>query len=80
MEQTGSQFALAALANWNATYVATVPAPPDCSELYAAGWKYGDWWMSRGGTKANTMNTFETQDNWSEERANGFWDRLNHED
>jgi hypothetical protein len=74
MQATNADRAKAAYGHWQATYTPSVPAPKDSSAVYAEGWKYGDWWVSQGRSKSDTS---ETPDNWSEDRANGFWDRLN---
>lgn len=45
--------------------------PCDSSSAYGAGWEYGDWYITQGGTLVA-----ETPDCWDEEKANGFSDRL----
>lgn len=47
------------------------PVPDDCTDRYAAGWAYGDWFVNKGGD----LNADAPAD-WHEEKANGFWDRL----
>jgi hypothetical protein len=45
--------------------------PGSCTAGYSRGWKYAEWWLSKGGPlKA------DAPDNWAEDRANGFCDRL----
>lgn len=48
-----------------------MPVPDDCTDLYAAGWAYGDNHVSSGGSVY-----CEAGPNWHEEKAIGFWDRL----
>lgn len=70
---TNGQAVLEAHNNWKATYKPVVPAPTDSTTQYADGWQYGDWWVANGRSRSDTT---ETPDGWSDERANGFWDRL----
>lgn len=44
------------------------------SHGYAAGWRYAEWWMSKGGGLSA-----DPCDNWTDARANGFYDRLQQE-
>jgi hypothetical protein len=41
-------------------------------QQYEAGWQYGSWWISRGGT----LIVDELPSNWSDAKCNGFSDRL----
>ncbi|MGI0649483.1 hypothetical protein ACRCPS_31185 [Pseudomonas aeruginosa] len=49
----------------------TKPVPDNCSDRYASGWAYADWYISKGGN----LNA-DAPGNWHEEKVNGFWDRL----
>lgn len=49
----------------------TLPVPDDCSDRYAAGWAYADWFVAKGGN----LNA-EAPLEWHEEKVNGFLDRL----
>lgn len=49
----------------------TLPVPDDCSDRYAAGWAYADWFVAKGGN----LNA-DAPPEWHEEKVNGFWDRL----
>ena len=51
-----------------------MPLPDHCSDLYAAGWAYGDTHISRGGSLYT-----EAGPHWHEDKAMGFWDRLSAE-
>ena len=45
--------------------------PGDCTEIYRDGWTKADKWAKSGGNlKA------DPPENWSDERANGWADRL----
>jgi hypothetical protein len=45
--------------------------PGPCTAGYSKGWTYAEWWLSTGGaTRA------DAPDNWADDRANGFSDRL----
>lgn len=45
--------------------------PDGSTERYGAGWSYGNWWIAKQG---NLMA--DPCDNWHDEKANGFCDRL----
>lgn len=49
----------------------TKPIPDNCSDRYASGWSYADWYIIKGGN----LNA-DAPSNWHEEEVNGFWDRL----
>ena len=49
----------------------TMPVPDSCSDRYAAGWAYADWYIGKGGN----LNA-DAPGDWHEEKAVGFWDRL----
>ena len=49
----------------------TKPVPENCSERYASGWAYADWFISKDGD----LNA-DAPGEWHEEKAVGFWDRL----
>lgn len=51
-----------------------MPVPDDCSDQYAAGWAAGDSHVRGGG---NLLA--DAAPSWSDEKANGFWDRLREE-
>lgn len=55
----------------NASRPLTLPIPEDCSDHYASGWAYADWFVSDGGD----LNA-DAPAEWHEEKAVGFWDRL----
>ncbi len=48
-----------------------MPIPDDCSDRYAAGWAYADWFIIKGGN----LNA-DAPGDWQEGKAVGFWDRL----
>ncbi len=52
-------------------YTPSLPVPNDSSQLYADGWTYGDWWLSRDGSVYA-----DAGEDWHDEKAIGFWDRL----
>ncbi|MDU4254403.1 hypothetical protein [Pseudomonas sp.] len=35
--------------NANATRQLAKPVPDNCSDRYASGWEYADWYISKGG-------------------------------
>ncbi|WP_432263393.1 hypothetical protein [Cupriavidus sp. TMH.W2] len=43
----------------------------DCSAKYVEGWRYAEWWLSRGGDVVADSSA-----NWGEEKGKGFGDRL----
>lgn len=49
----------------------TIPVPEDCSDRYASGWSYADWYLARGGDP-----DADSPDGWHEEKYAGWWDRL----
>lgn len=49
----------------------TAPLPEGCSDNYAAGWRYADWWLSTGGSP-----DADSPDGWHAEKYEGWWDRL----
>ncbi|MEJ6003884.1 hypothetical protein [Paucibacter soli] len=49
----------------------SLPVPAGCTSRYADGWKYADWWLSRGGSA-----DADSPDGWHEEKYEGWWDRL----
>lgn len=49
----------------------SMPVPEQCSDHYAAGWAYADWFVSRDGDL-----DADAPAGWHEEKAVGFWDRL----
>lgn len=46
-------------------------SPGECSERYAAGWRYAEWFLGKDGDVIADPSC-----NWGEEKANGFCDRL----
>lgn len=52
-------------------YTPTKPVPDECTERYADGWKYADWWLSKGGSP-----DADSPEGWHQERYEGWWDRL----
>jgi hypothetical protein len=52
----------------------TLPIPEPCSERYASGWAYADWYLANGGNP-----DAEAPGEWHEEKVTGFWDRLTEE-
>lgn len=48
-----------------------VPIPENCSDRYASGWAYADWFISTGGSL-----DADAPPEWHDEKVNGFWDRL----
>ena len=57
--------------NAAATRQLPMPVPDNCSDRYAAGWAYADWYISNGGNL-----DADAPGEWHEEKAVGFWDRL----
>lgn len=49
----------------------TLPVPADCTERYADGWLYADWFLSKGGSP-----DADSPDGWHEEKYSGWWARL----
>lgn len=45
--------------------------PEGGTERYGSGWSYANWWISKGGGLMA-----DPCDNWHNEKANGFCDRL----
>ncbi|MBB4861526.1 hypothetical protein HNP46_000337 [Pseudomonas nitritireducens] len=56
------------------THTLTRPAPLPCSSMYLAGWEYGDWFIVKAGEEVNLYA--DAPDQWGDEKANGFYDRL----
>lgn len=52
----------------------TLPIPEPCSERYASGWAYADWYLGNGGNPET-----DAPAEWHEEKVSGFWDRLTKE-
>lgn len=52
-------------------HVPKIVVPENCSERYADGWIYADWYLSRGGS-----SDANSPDGWHEEKYEGWWDRL----
>jgi hypothetical protein len=52
----------------------TLPIPEPCSERYASGWAYADWYLANGGNP-----DADAPGEWHEEKVSGFWDRLTEE-
>lgn len=48
--------------------------PGECSRGYQAGWMYAEWWLGKGGDEMA-----DPCDNWADDKANGFSDRLKEE-
>ena len=48
--------------------------PGECTPGYRAGWMYAEWWLGKGG---DVMA--DPCDNWRDDKANGFADRLKNE-
>lgn len=45
--------------------------PLNCSDQYADGWKYADWFLDQGGSP-----NADSPDGWQDEKYEGWWDRL----
>jgi hypothetical protein len=43
----------------------------DSSPRYVTGWRFAEWWLSRGGGV-----DADPCENWTDAQANGFCDRL----
>ncbi|MDY1103268.1 hypothetical protein [Pseudomonas aeruginosa] len=54
-----------------ATRQLTKPVPDNCSDRYASGWAYADWYICKGGNL-----DADAPCDWHQEKAVGFWDRL----
>jgi hypothetical protein len=52
-------------------YAAIRLSPGECSAPYDAGWRYAEWFLGKGGDVIADPSC-----NWSDEKANGFCDRL----
>lgn len=49
----------------------TIPAPNGSTDSYSEGWNYADWYLSTGGSADS-----DSPDGWSDEKYEGWWDRL----
>jgi hypothetical protein len=52
-------------------YAPMIATPAACSARYADGWKYADWWLTKGGSA-----DADSPDGWHAEKYEGWLDRL----